>query len=108
MTRRRHRLPYSADPDGSTVQYDTQTPRCGRVMLPYEGIGGALLDDVVCGRPEGHNGKCRSVQALDRARERDRARWPVVREQRRQAKRRAVLAEALRGFDAYGRNPSGR
>lgn len=66
-------------------------PRCGRVMLGYEGVWGALLDDVVCGRPEGHSGMHRSVQSLDRARERNRLRWPATRK-RRQAKREKMRA----------------
>lgn len=42
------------------------TPRCGRPLRRYEAVWGALLDDPVCGRPAGHSGQCRSVQALRR------------------------------------------
>ena len=78
------------------------TPRCGRVLRRYEAVWGALLEDPVCGRPEGHNPPCRSVQAVAAAAERERKSWPEKRERRRQAQRRAVLAEALRGFDCDG------
>ncbi len=72
-------------------------------MLRFEAVWGALLEDPVCGRPEGHNGPCRSVLAVAAAVERERRSWPAKRERRRQARRRAVLAGALRGFDGYGR-----
>jgi hypothetical protein len=71
-------------------------------MLRFEAVWGALLEDPACGRPEGHNGPCRSVQAVAAAVERERRSWPAKRERRRQARRRAVLAEALRGFDCDG------
>jgi len=81
-------------------------PRCGRPMLGYEAVWGALLDEVTCGRPEGHNGPHRSVQALRKALEGERRTWAAKsaarRERARQARRRAVLAEALRGFDCDG------
>jgi hypothetical protein len=79
------------------------TPRCGRVMQRREATWGALLDEVTCGRPEGHNAPCRSVQAVAAAVERERRTWPAKRERRLQARRRAVLAEALREFDGYVR-----
>lgn len=72
-----------ADPDMSSVGYVRLGPRCGRVMLGYEGIWGALLDDVRCGRPEGHRGVCRSVQSLDREKVKTAARWPVYQARRR-------------------------
>ena len=53
-------------------------------MLGYEGIWGALLDPVTCGRPEGHNGRCRSVQAIRRATERSRKDWTKIRDEQEQ------------------------
>ena len=63
------------------------SPRCGRPMLRFEAVWGPLLEDPVCGRPEGHNGVCRSTLALAKALEGDRKRWPRVRD-RYQARRR--------------------
>jgi len=74
-------------------------PRCGHVMHPYEAVWGALLDDVLCGRPDGHNGRHRSVQSLDK--ERLQRRWSRYSEKRKQARRRATLARALRETDQY-------
>jgi len=65
-------------------------PRCGAEMTPYEAVWGALLDPVVCGRPEGHppapNGSPghRSVQSIRKERDRERERWPAYRERRQQ------------------------
>ncbi|HXJ28692.1 MAG TPA: hypothetical protein VNH17_23495 [Streptosporangiaceae bacterium] len=43
------------------------TPRCGRVLRRYEPRGWPpVLFDPVCGRPEGHNGPCRSEMGWDR------------------------------------------
>ena len=69
-------------------------PRCGAEMHPYEAVWGALLDPVVCGRPEGHIGSHRSVQSIRKERDRARENWPVY-HQRRQAKR-LRLREAKR------------
>ena len=65
---------------------------------------GALLDGVVCGRPEGHNGGHRSVQSLDK--ERSKKRWERYSEKRIQKRRRAKLARALREVDGYRRSGS--
>jgi hypothetical protein len=35
-------------------------------MIPYEIPGRPVLDDPTCGRPEGHQGMCRSKAALSR------------------------------------------
>ena len=64
--------------DGGVV-----TARCGRVMRRYESVHGALLDDLLCGRPAGHNGPCRSGIAWDRYLREDRARLAVARERAR-------------------------
>lgn len=66
-------------------------PRCGAEMTPYEAVWGALLDPVVCGRPEGHSGMHRSEQALRKERQRSIEKWPAYR-QRRQAKRERIRA----------------
>lgn len=77
-------------------------PRCGREMHAYEGVWGALLDPVTCGRPQGHNGRCRSVQALRRTAERSRKDWPKIREERerletlRNAQLRKIRQDLLR------------
>ena len=70
-------------------------------MRRHEAAHGALLDDVLCGRPAGHNGPCRSPQSLAKALELDRKRWPAEHERRRQRRRREVLAAALREADGY-------
>jgi hypothetical protein len=84
------------------VPYKKLTPRCDARIRPYEAVWGALLDDVVCGRPAGHNGQHRSVQSLDR--ERSKRRWERYSEKRKQGRRRAALARALREADGYGRS----
>lgn len=71
-------------------------PRCGRLMTPYEAVWGALLDDVMCGRPLGHNGQCRSVQAVSKERERYRANWPKYREKRQQRREMRRAQEKAR------------
>ena len=43
-------------------------------MRRLEAVWGALLEDPVCGRPEGHNPPCRSAQSVQRARTGDLAR----------------------------------
>jgi len=70
------------------------TPRCGRVLRRYEAVWGALLEDPVCGRPEGHNPPCRSAQAVAAARQRDLApmRAQQNNELRNARRRRAQLA----------------
>jgi hypothetical protein len=40
-------------------------------MRRFEAVWGALLDDPVCGRPEGHSPPCRTVQAVAAALRRD-------------------------------------
>jgi len=71
-------------------------------MLAYEGIWGPLLDPVTCGRPQGHNGQCRSVQAIRRTLERARKDWPKIREERerletlRNAQLRKIRQDLLR------------
>ena len=42
------------------------TPRCGRPMQRYEACNGPMPEEPACGRPAGHNGRCRTVQALRR------------------------------------------
>jgi hypothetical protein len=71
-------------------------------MQPYEGVWGALLDGVVCGRPAGHSGQHRSVQSLDH--ERSKRRWERYNEKRQQKRRRERLARALREVDGYHRS----
>jgi hypothetical protein len=63
-------------------------------MLKYESAHGPLLEDVVCGRPEGHSGTCRSVQALDKARQYQRDHWPEQGRKRRERRRLARLSVA--------------
>ena len=41
-------------------------PRCGKPMTRYEASNGPMLEDAACGRPVGHHGPCRSVQAWAR------------------------------------------
>ena len=53
-------------------------------MNPYEAVWGALLDPVVCGRPEGHTAQHRSEQALRKERDRARVRWAGYRKKRQQ------------------------
>jgi hypothetical protein len=60
-------------------------------MHKYEAAHGPLLDDVTCGRPEGHNGVCRSVQALEKARQYSQDNWPKYRVARNERKRRSRL-----------------
>ena len=44
-------------------------PRCRKPVRPYETATVPALDpDPVCGRPEGHNGKCLSEDAYERER----------------------------------------
>lgn len=64
-------------------------------MHAYEAIWGALLDGVTCGRPEGHNGRCRSVQAVLRSKERSRKGW--AEEQARAEKMREDYIRKMRG-----------
>lgn len=92
VTGLRHRMPYNPDPGIGSLPDRVGSPRCGRVMHRYEAVWGAMFDDPVCGRPEGHTGVCRSVQSLERAREADRERWPAANARKRaeRAARRAL------------------
>ena len=69
---------------------DTVTPRCGQPMQRREASHGAMLDDPVCGRPEGHSLPHRSEQALRKTRELERRTWA-----RRSALRHARLAPVV-------------
>jgi hypothetical protein len=77
-------------------------PRCGAEMTPYEAVWGALLDPVVCGRPEGHppapNGSPghRSVQAIRKERERARTNWPEYRRRRQEKRDKQRAQEQMR------------
>lgn len=43
-------------------------PRCGKRLSRRERSGGpAVIEDPECGRPIGHNGRCRSEAAVARA-----------------------------------------
>jgi hypothetical protein len=84
--------PFVPDPDVGSVPAKPAAPRCHTPMQPYEGVWGALLDGVVCGRPAGHSGQHRSVQSLDR--ERSKKRWERYSEQRQDRRRRARLSLA--------------
>ena len=64
-------------------------------MHPYEACWGALLDDVLCGRPEGHNGRCRSRQAISKASERARKNWPEYRARRQERRRLQLIPDLL-------------
>ena len=55
------------------------SPRCGKAMTRYEAVNGPMLEDPVCGRPEGHQGRCRSEAALARKYAADVARIGAVR-----------------------------
>ena len=69
-------------------------PRCGKAMRLVEAAWGALPEGLRCGRPAGHNGPCRSPQALAKAAGYERRTWPARRERRRPAN--AVLAAEIR------------
>jgi hypothetical protein len=62
-------------------------------MQRREAIWGALLEDPPCGRPEGHNGPCRSVMAVRRKQETDTARLARRRRSRRLHARLASVVE---------------
>jgi hypothetical protein len=64
----------------------TRSPRCGRPVRRYELPGVPVLDEPVCGRPEDHNGRCRSAAAVAR----------------KQAADNASLAEVRRDGQRYG------
>ena len=58
-------------------------PRCRRPLRPYETATVPALDpDPVCGRPQGHPGKCLSEDAWER--EKARKNSPEVRDARRE------------------------
>ena len=100
----RRAWPFTPDPDVGSVKRKQGAPRCGQPIRGYEAVWGALLDDLACGRPAGHNGQHRSVQSLDR--ERSKRRWEQYSEKRKQKRRRAKLARALREVDGYRRSGS--
>lgn len=82
-----------------------QKPRCGAAITPYEKVWGALLDPVVCGRPEGHLGVHRSEQSLRKERERNRVRWAEY--SRRHRQRRAqerMRAELIASVEAAAKH----
>jgi hypothetical protein len=60
-------------------------------MRKFEAVHGPLLDDVVCGRPEGHNGRCRSEQSMEKQRRYDRDNWPKYSRVRNERRRLARL-----------------
>ena len=82
------------------------TARCGRVMRRYEAVHGALPEAPECGRPAGHNGPCRTVQAMAREAPKEAARLRARRfrawleanmPEQWQADNRAALEAALAG-----------
>lgn len=80
-------------------------PRCGTEMTPYEAVWGALLDPVVCGRPEGHTGVHRSVQAMRKERERERLRWKEYhRRSRARLEQERVRAELMASVEAASKH----
>lgn len=89
MTRLRPAWPFVPDPDVGSLRDRQLSPRCHAPMHAYEGVWGALLDGVVCGRPEGHSGQHRSVQSLNA--ERSRKRWQRQSERRRELRQLARL-----------------
>lgn len=102
MTQLRRRMPFNPDPGIGSLPDKQAGSRCHAPMQGYEAVWGALLDDVVCGRPGGHTGQHRSVQSLDR--ERTKRRWERYSEKRQQKRRREKLARALREVDGYWRS----
>lgn len=48
--------------------------RCGKPMLRYDTTASRAPDNPVCGRAEGHNGQCRSEEAVKRNTNADRLR----------------------------------
>jgi len=91
MTHTLRGWPFVPHPDSGSVPAKRERPRCGVPIHPYEAVWGALLDDVVCGRPAGHNPPHRSVQAVAAAAERDRARQPAASARRREKRKLARL-----------------
>ena len=75
-------------------------PRCGRPMQRREAIWGAQPETPVCGRPEGHNGQCRSVAAVRRKHAADNAR---LRRRRRSRRLHARLAPVVEQAAAQAR-----
>lgn len=73
----------------------TLPPRCGRVMRKYEAAHGPLLDDVVCGRPEGHNGLCWSEQAIANRRQYGREHWAEYNRRRKERRKLKRLFAAV-------------
>lgn len=72
-------------------------PRCRRPLRPYSATPPAIVPDPdpLCGRPEGHRGKCLSEDAWER--EKARKNTPEVREARRARYAAARAAGATRG-----------
>ena len=62
-------------------------------MLRYEAVWGALLEDPVCGRPEGHSGQHRSVMAVQRKQAADAGRLTRRRRSRRLHARLGAVVE---------------
>jgi hypothetical protein len=62
-------------------------------MLRFEAVWGALLEVPECGRPEGHNGPCRTVLGVRRKQEADTARWTQRRRSRRLHARLGAVVE---------------
>jgi hypothetical protein len=62
-------------------------------MQRREAIWGALPETPECGRPEGHNGACRTVMAVRRKQETDMARLARRRRSRRLHVRLGAVVE---------------
>jgi hypothetical protein len=58
---------------------NTVSPRCRRPVRAKEQGGIPVLEDPVCGRPEGHHGRCRSEAAVARKYRADNVRLAGVR-----------------------------
>lgn len=80
-------------------------PRCGAEMHAYEAVWGALLDPVLCGRPEGHVGRHRSEQAIRKERDRGRRKWAEYSRLRRQrAAQERMRAELVAAVEASAKH----
>lgn len=76
-------------------------PRCAKPVRPYELPGIPVLDDPVCGRPEGHPGVCRSAASVARADEAKRRDSDRINRRDRQKRRTArVHAQLSAAIDA--------
>lgn len=84
-------------------------PRCGKPMRRYEPAAGpAVLADPVCGRPDEHNGACRSERSVARQYRIASARITAARRRQRRSLRihaslAAVIAAALEGVADHPR-----